>query len=214
MIFCDDRKSTCDLVRASPLLQICYYVSIKYFISVPENNESTSLKNAEERERAFIESRGQLLERLERQTEFPATESEKRIGAYKEMLEPQVRDAIIKLVEKGYVTIDSGYDPRRVSEGVRYIGFEKGMINTSMLPAILEKISSNSVALEIESDDMSDYLLLTPSDFKSLEEWKTVWDGVADAFPDRDGPAPIRERFIDKSGIKTMYLKTGCLFDI
>jgi hypothetical protein len=168
--------------------------------TIEEASNQYRKKNADERERAFIESRELLLHRFETKDEFPATESERRIGAYKEMLEPQVRDAIITLVEKGYVTIDSGYDPRGVSEGIQYIGFEKGMLDDSLLPLISEKIFAKSVLPGIESDDRSDYLTLTPSDFKSLEDWKVVWDDVAETFPDRGEPAPMRERFIDKIG--------------
>ncbi len=161
---------------------------------------SESLRNSTERERAFNESREQLLQRLEQQAQFPPTETEKRIGAYKEMLEPQVREALVILVEKGYVTIDSGYSPKEVSKGTQYIGFKKEMINESLLPLIRERVSEGSITPTISSDERSDYLILTPTQFFSLEEWKVIWDSVADVFPEKNEPAPVRERFIDRIG--------------
>jgi hypothetical protein len=157
-------------------------------------------KNKSEQARAHKESMESFEQRVVRKGEFPPTDTEKRIGAYKEMLEPQVREAIVALVEKGYVTIDSGYAPREITDGVQYIGFEKGMIDDSLIPLILEKIVDKLITVNIKKDERSDYLTLKPQRFLDLEEWKEIWDSVVLAFPDRDEPAPFRERFIDKRG--------------
>lgn len=162
--------------------------------------EEIKNKNIIEQARAHEESTQSFQQRVVRKNEFPPTDTERRIGAYKEMLEPQVREAIVTLVEKGYVTIDSGFSPREIADGVQYIGFQKGMIDDSLIPFILEKIVDKLITANIEKDERSDYLTLKPQRFIGLEEWKEIWDSVVLAFPNRGEPAPIRERFIDKKG--------------
>jgi len=163
-------------------------------------NENPHTKNIAEREKALQESDDSFKERIRRKDELPATDLESRIGVYKEMLEPQVREAVSILVSKGYFTIDSGYDSRRITEGTQYIGFKKGMIDKSLLPTIIEKIAAKFITPTIESDDRSDYLLLEPREFINLEAWKEIWDDVVETFPNRNEAVPIKKRFIDRNG--------------
>lgn len=69
----------------------------------PENTITFSLL----RERLHVKMRAALKERLELNPE--PSEEEILLGAYKEELEPQVRDAIFELRQKGYDTTTSGF---------------------------------------------------------------------------------------------------------
>jgi hypothetical protein len=169
--------------------------------AAPEHTgEDDVSKNNAERERAYRESRASFEERLLAKDTLPPTDDERRIGAYKDMLEPQVRDAVVALVQKGYVTVDSGYDPQRYDTGAQYLGFRKEMLDASLLSTIAARIAEAQVTPLLDSDERNDYLHLIPEKFLTLEQWKAVWDSVAAALPDKGAPAPLREQFIDKAG--------------
>lgn len=153
--------------------------------------------NTLERDKAHAQTK---LSHEKRLAENPVpTEEELRVGTYREFLEPQIRDAIFIFNNKGYYTIDSGYHGRHILEGVQYTGFEKGTLSDDILPLVEKVLEGTSVVATIDSDSR-DSLVLTPARFVPLEEWKKIWDAVADAFPDLGTPTPIRERFISKSG--------------
>ena len=163
---------------------------------IPGNN-SVEFLNTRERERADDQSNEDLRVRLQKNSS--PSDDERRLGAYKEMLEPQIRDAIMVLVKKGYITIDSGYDGRQYKTGKQYIGFEKGMIDSSLLLLVISAIDTNTVRASIEFAQR-DFLELAPLRFVTLEEWKKIWDDVVKVFPDKGATAPFRDRFISQTG--------------
>jgi hypothetical protein len=160
-------------------------------------NNNIALLNSSERDKTSSLSEKEFNERLK--NDQNPTDDERRMGIYKEFLEPQVRDAVLTLVKKGYVTIDSGYDGRKYSKGIQYIGFQKGMIDSSLLLLIDKVLDAKIVKATIEFDQR-DFLVLTPELFLTLEEWKKIWDDVVEVFPDQGAPAPFREEFINKIG--------------
>lgn len=159
--------------------------------------ESLGQLNTAERERAHTISDNEFDARVGIEGNTP-TDDERRLGAFIDMIEPQVREALITLIQKGYITIDSGYHGMKYEEGVQYIGFEKDMIDVAIVPKINEVLKDNQITATLEEGEFADYLELTPTGFLSIEEWKEVWNKVATIFPKRDTPAPFRERFLYK----------------
>lgn len=165
-----------------------------------ENNltaNEIAVLNSNERDRAHLLNKEAFEERIK--SDPNPSDDERRMGVYKESIEPQVRDAILTLVGKGYVTIDSGYDGFNFSKGVQYIGFKKGMIDPSLVLSVNKVLNQSLVGATIEHSQR-DFFVLTPEGFLTLEEWKKIWDDVAKAFPDRETITPFREKFINKRG--------------
>jgi hypothetical protein len=160
---------------------------------MPTINLKSPILNLQERE----ESAAQLQSRMK---ENPTPDDdERRLGTYKEFLEPQIRDAILTLLRKGYSTTDSGYDGRRFRTGKQYLGFENGFVDNSILPAIQAAISDKEVTATFDFGER-DFLDLTPKHFLTLEEWKIVWDKVAEVFPDRKTQVPYQDKFLGTEG--------------
>ncbi len=164
--------------------------------NLPTLTEAQQL-NVKERDRAHLESE-ELLKKRQLENPVP-TDDERRIGVYIEMIEPQMREALLVLTKKGYKAIDSGYDGRQFQNGVQYIGFEKEMISTELLPLIQDAVNMDGIEVKMEFDTR-DFLELVPERFLTIEEWKEVWKRVAGVFPDRGIVLPFRERFIDRPG--------------
>ncbi len=164
--------------------------------NIPRHTELEQL-NSQEREKIHAQSHEEFKKRLE---ENPTpTDDEKRLGIYIELIEPQIREALLTLTKKGYKTIDSGYDGFQFTKGIQYIGFEKGMIDDSLLPIVRSVIDAKTVEASIDFSSR-DFFELTPHRFISKEEWKKIWDTVAGAFPNRGMVLPFKESFINKLG--------------
>lgn len=115
------------------------------------------------------------------------TKEESLAGVYWEELEPQIREAIIKLSSKGYPTFESGF--RDKTKGSQYIGCWKGGTQIFRVPESLKEEIKKRYGIDILVDTSAadrDYLLLIPENPKlGLAEWKEVWDLVAEALPER-----------------------------
>jgi len=159
------------------------------------NYSEIQKQNIQERQRTHAINDFDFDKRLE-ENPHP-TDDERRIGAYIESLEPQVRDAILILTRKGYVTVTSGYDGINFADGIQLMGFREGTIDESILAHIQETLDRETVEATLRDRN---YLMLKSLRFLTMEEWKQVWDAVAAVFPDKGAPAPFRERFIDKRG--------------
>ena len=161
------------------------------------NETNLDLLNSNERQKALFQTEKDFKKRVANDPN--PTDDEKRMGVYKEFIEPQIRDAVLALVKKGYKTIDSGYDGFKYKEGVQYVGFEKGMIDSSLLPIVDKVLEGKMIKANIEYSQR-DFFELTPEKFLNIEEWKKIWDEVAEVFPDRGVTLPFREKFIDRRG--------------
>ncbi len=112
-----------------------------------------------------------------------ASEDELSAGVYKEVLEPQVREAVFTLRNKGYETFESGF--RDLAAGGQYIGFRKEPDRPIYIDAgaLNEKLKRRGVVAKFDEDD-DRYTLSLASDVRlSLDEWGQIWNEVADTVP-------------------------------
>ncbi len=110
-----------------------------------------------------------------------AYEEELDAGVYREDIESQVRDALFAFRRKGYNTFESGFGD--LVTGEQYIGFGKTNIETTrVIPKELTvELSRRNISLVIKKSDDRYSLCLTPTaSLPSLEDWKEIWDIVAE----------------------------------
>lgn len=118
-----------------------------------------------------------------------ATEEEYRLGRWKELLESQVRGAVLELEKRGYQPYASGFDD--LAEGSQSIWFNKtssvnvGQIDDVLHMKISEQIASKIFQLSIIDDEDTFKIEIIPKDRAlSLNEWKIVWDNIAPLVPE------------------------------
>lgn len=108
-----------------------------------------------------------------------ASEEELELGAYKEAIEPQMRDPVFTLRDKGYNTLSSGFG----GPGVQQLVFEKN--------DYLEKFDQKKLKREMAEKGVE--LELGPGQINFLcqekmpvEDLKEVWDTIAERLPEID----------------------------
>lgn len=112
------------------------------------------------------------------------TEEEIRVGGFREVLEPQVRDALFEFNRKGYSTESSGF------------GGEHGEIQAidgyfrvdEQTKAEIERLGAKvlkgkDIGMPGFGEDYT-FIQFRP-DQPDLDEIKNVWDRIADALPDK-----------------------------
>lgn len=103
------------------------------------------------------------------------------MGTYIERVEPQVRDAVKILREKGYSTYESGFE----RWDTQSIGFEKSDLENVQLPGKLtDEVASMGAEIEISADNIR----LTFYSLVSLDTIEKAWDKVVAALPDLGKP--------------------------
>jgi hypothetical protein len=130
------------------------------------------------------------------------TETEIELGAFVEMLEPQVRDALIQMHSKGYNTESSGfggqYSNLQVIEGF----FSLGDRTKAQLEAQGVEVKSTRLFSHPYTD-----IVFQPKE-PDLAKIKKKWDTVAALLPDKgqpalpsttDGAVEFRKRFAPHS---------------
>lgn len=110
--------------------------------------------------------------------EFNPSPEERSLGAYKEVLEPQVRDAVLLLRKKGYSTYESGFVVPGVTQNIK--SFDRVFEGVIIPDTLIECLASDGVKLEVSPNE----IFLHFDKFISLEEIKRIWDMVANALPD------------------------------
>lgn len=139
--------------------------------------------------------RADLRERIE--INPVATEEERAFGTFLESLEPQVREALRVMRNKGYAAISSGFSNYNFQAVVFSEKYFTDLDETA-------RARLDVLDVKIESDRLS---------FRCntivLEVIKQKWDAVAAALPDRGAPAPpsdhraavnFREIRLDRNG--------------
>ena len=115
----------------------------------------------------------------------PATEQEYELGAYAEFLEPQVRDAVFTMSEKGYKTFQSGFKENNPTEQFMDV-YNKHI----KIPDSLEdQMSAAGVRVVVENFDDRTTVTLTPENPDQVirqEKWKEIWDQFTASLPDAD----------------------------
>lgn len=100
-------------------------------------------------------------------------------GVYLEVIEPQVRQAVVDLSNKGYVTFESGF----YGENIQKIGFTSAQLKEYQPPAeLIAKLKEKKVELIIKPDS----IVLVCNAKYNLNEIKKIWDQVISDLPERN----------------------------
>jgi hypothetical protein len=130
-------------------------------------------------------SRANLKKRL--QTQPLATDVEISAGVYWENLEPQVKDAIIKLRAKNYNTFESGFDSDRLGAREQYFSITKSKIPLVITDSALEIMKGKSITVRIDNEMTDrDSLIMISNKKMTLGDWTEVWNLLADVLPVRE----------------------------
>lgn len=105
------------------------------------------------------------------------TDEELKMGAYKEEIEYQVRDAIIELRKKGYNTFESGfYGPEK-----QRIGFDEKYFDNFVPSENLKRMAEDK---GLSIDVFPDAIELSYKKFVEIEDIKYIWDKVVEELDD------------------------------
>ncbi|MFH1426310.1 MAG: hypothetical protein ABIG66_02650 [Candidatus Kerfeldbacteria bacterium] len=142
----------------------------------------------------FAQLREKTLAEVEMETEAriasnpTPTEEEIRVGAFREMIEPQIRDALFEIARKGYSTESSGFWgghgeiqcldglmelDEETAHAIRQLGMEVEIGPIESEPGRSEQFAK--ISFRPPNPDMA-YM-------------KKMWDHLAEALPDRGHPA-------------------------
>ncbi len=128
----------------------------------------------------------ELLRRLARNP--TPTREELRLGVYVEALEPQVRDALRRMREKGYTTRSSGFYAYDHAAQAIEGGFE-------VPPVALKELSD--VDVEVQKRGSMTLIRFYPEQAE-VEAIKARWDGVARALPDLGKRARATQDYVSR----------------
>jgi hypothetical protein len=150
-----------------------------------------------DREIESIRLRGKIVERTHeeidrREKEGPPPDAEElALGAFREAIEPQARDAVMALRAKGYTTTSSGF------AGGDWQGvFFAEDISQTLQPETVKALADEGV--EINGRSMTFHAVEI-----NQQAMKDQWDKIVALIPDRGSPAapsntPIAESFRNK----------------
>lgn len=139
------------------------------------------------REKVHIEMKKEIKERLENNPK--PTEKEIRMAAFKEELEPQVRDAVSKFYKKGYSTKSSGFYGEK-SELQAIDGYFYVDENTEKE---IEKLGARvlrGLAFGVPKRRYITQIGFYPKE-ADLQKIKQKWDAIANVLPRIEGPEPV-----------------------
>jgi hypothetical protein len=106
-----------------------------------------------------------------------ATDAELNMGTYQEWIEPQVREAVLNLRQKGYNTYESGFG----GFDSQMISFEDDCLKDFKIPEqIINKFKESGVTINIKPNRIS---LIFKNEF-NLEEIANFWREVESCLPD------------------------------
>jgi hypothetical protein len=105
-----------------------------------------------------------------------ATKDELNMGAYQESIEPQVREAVNALREKGYASYESGFS----GFDSQLISFEENHLQDFKMPdQVIDSFNKQGVVVEIKSDSIR---MIFKKKF-SQEEISTFWKEIESYLP-------------------------------
>lgn len=134
----------------------------------------------------------QELEQIRRVEENPVpTTEELSLGAYAEMIEPQVRDAVFAIRKKGYNTVSSGFNDMNMQSM-----FFSERIADALSPQIIKKIEE--AGAEVSGNGIS-----FSCDEADLGKIRERWDAIAELLPERgiravNSPFPTAQDFRER----------------
>ena len=122
--------------------------------------------------KSIVEQMRKDIERRKEQNPI-ATEEELNMGAYQESIEPQVREAVLRLRRKGYTTYESGFH----GFNSQIISFEKNHLIPNELS---DKIKIYNVDIKIKPNSIS----FSYNHPLELDEIKDIWNQIEQILPD------------------------------
>lgn len=120
----------------------------------------------------------QMREKIKiREKENPlATNEELDMGIYKENIEPQVMDTILKLKQKGYTTFASGFSGFNEQE----IKFNEEHLKDFQLPEnLINDLKERGIEIKIKPKSLS----FSCNSTLKLEEIKKIWENIESSLP-------------------------------
>lgn len=121
------------------------------------------------------------------------TEQEMRMGAYKEEIEPQARDAVMSMRDKGYNTSSSGFGDPADGHETQQLTLRTPLSAETETTLKAQGFSVENISLKQKDNTESNLTNITfqPNNPMNLGEMKSRWDQLAGMLPDRGQPAPM-----------------------
>lgn len=150
---------------------------------IPEDEKQEALKKLRKEAHRFMVT--ELQERLQRNP--VPTDAELRLGAFREMLEPAVRDAVFELHRKGYTTESSGF----TGDGQKQMIDGYFPLNEATIKAI-EACGSHVTVRDVDpgNDVHETTIAFTPTS-TNAEDIKAEWDRIVAVIPDTGTSGPV-----------------------
>jgi len=148
----------------------------------------------QEQLKSFQELREKVHEQIDAETEAriksnpQPTELEILAGAFREMIEPQVRDAVFEFYRKGYATASSGFGGEWGEIQVIDGHFEVDRDTKAKIEELGAKVLKGTDVVP-SFEETYTFIKFKPEK-SDLNEIKAKWDKIAQALPARDEPAP------------------------
>ena len=111
----------------------------------------------------------------------PATDDEYKLGAYADVLESQVRDAVLAAQKKGYRTFQSGFSEK--SDRDQFMDFYNRHLTIPESALNYARARSIQVTVEMLNDRTTLTLHPVGKDPIRLTEWKEIWDTFIQLLP-------------------------------
>jgi len=148
---------------------------LKDFYKWTEEELETYVKFAKLRKEILQKINKEVAERIK---ENPIPDKEElKLGTYKEFLEPQVRKAVLRLREKGYSTIESGfYGLNRQKITFKQ---EEVLSNFKISDELKKLLESKNIQVKIKKDEIE-----FTSPFLKEDELAEVWEKLIEEMPD------------------------------
>lgn len=116
------------------------------------------------------------------------TEEEVMVGAFREMIEPQVRDTVFEFYRKGYSTESSGFgDEFGETQSLDGYFDIDGRTKRKLETLGVKVLKGRDVDLPGQSEQYT-YIQFNP-EYPDMHEMKKKWDAVASLLPQRKGSA-------------------------
>ena len=145
------------------------------------------------------------------------TDEELMAGAFKEMIEPQVRNAVFEFRRKGYRTLTSGFDGHH-SRSQFLDGYFQIDEETKAKLANLGATVLTGAEAGLQGQNESYSNIQFNPETADLESIKATWDAIAAALPDKGVSAPpstsgaaedfLRQYAPERTDIERMMLET------
>lgn len=121
-----------------------------------------------------------------------ATEREMSMGAYKQEIEPQSRDAVFALRDKGYNTSSSGFGDPADGHETQQLTLRTPLSGETETALKAQGFTVENISIKKDNTESNlTNITFRPNNSIDLGEMKSRWDQLAGMLPDRGQPAPM-----------------------